>query len=101
MTAASTSFPGYIGLATGAANLIQVFGDQKLKDMFLPKLFNGEWGGTMALTEPTAGSDVGDILSKAYPTDDPVFIRSKGTRYSSRREMDSMRKILSTCIWRE
>lgn len=80
MTAASTSFPGYIGLASGAANLIQTFGDQKLKDMFLPKMFSGDWGGTMALTEPTAGSDVGDILSKAYPTDDPRIYKIKGNK---------------------
>lgn len=80
MTAASSSFPGYIGLATGAANLIQTFGDQKLKDMFLAKMFSGDWGGTMALTEPTAGSDVGDILSKAYPTNDPRIYKIKGNK---------------------
>ncbi len=80
MTAASPSFPGYIGLASGAANLIITFGDQAMKDMFLPKMFNGDWGGTMALTEPTAGSDVGDILSKAYPTDDPRIYKIKGTK---------------------
>ncbi|NLV15600.1 MAG: acyl-CoA dehydrogenase [Syntrophomonadaceae bacterium] len=69
-----------VGLTTGAARLIQNFGDQKLKDMFLPKMFDGTWSGTMCLTEATAGSDVGDILSKAYPTDDPRIYKIKGSK---------------------
>jgi len=80
MAAASPSFPGYVGLATGAANLIKTFGDQNLKAMFLPKMFDGDWGGTMCLTEPSAGSDVGDILSKAFPTDDPRIYKIKGSK---------------------
>ncbi|NLW43589.1 MAG: acyl-CoA dehydrogenase [Syntrophomonadaceae bacterium] len=69
-----------VGLTTGAARLIQTFGDEKLKQMFLPKMFDGTWSGTMCLTEPTAGSDVGDILSKAYPTDHPRIYKIKGTK---------------------
>ncbi len=80
MVGASPSFPGYVGLTTGAANLIKTFGDKSLKDMFLSKMFSGEWSGTMALTEPTAGSDVGDILSKAFPTDDPRIFKIKGSK---------------------
>jgi alkylation response protein AidB-like acyl-CoA dehydrogenase len=48
--------------------------------MFLPKMMDGTWSGTMCLTEPTAGSDVGDILSKAYPTDDPRIFKIKGNK---------------------
>lgn len=78
--AANPTFMPYVLLTTGAANLIQTFGDEKVKAMFLPKMMNGTWAGTMCLTEPGAGSDVGDILSKAYPTDDPRIFKIKGNK---------------------
>ena len=40
-------------------------GSEELKKMFLPKMISGEWGGTMCLTEPGAGSDVGALKTKA------------------------------------
>ncbi|MDP4127053.1 MAG: acyl-CoA dehydrogenase [Bacillota bacterium] len=78
--AANPTFMPYILLTTGAANLIQTYGDEKLKAMFLPKMMDGTWSGTMCLTEPGAGSDVGDISSKAYPTDDPRIFKIKGNK---------------------
>ena len=78
--AANPTFGPYIILTSGSAGLIQTFGDDKLKEMFLPKMMDGTWSGTMCLTEPTAGSDVGDILSKAYPTDDPRIFKIKGNK---------------------
>lgn len=78
--AANPSFTPYVALTTGAAGLIHSFGDEYHKDMFLPKMFDGTWAGTMCLTEATAGSDVGDILSKAYPTDDPRIYKIKGSK---------------------
>ncbi|MFY9323186.1 MAG: acyl-CoA dehydrogenase [Syntrophomonadaceae bacterium] len=78
--AANPAFMPYIGLTTGAAELIEAFADEDLKEMFLPKMMDGTWSGTMCLTEPTAGSDVGDILSKAYPTDDPRIYKIKGQK---------------------
>ncbi|WP_054693024.1 acyl-CoA dehydrogenase [Syntrophomonas palmitatica] len=80
LTAANPAFMPYVGLTTGAAELIQSFGTEELKEMFLPKMMDGTWSGTMCLTEPTAGSDVGDILSKAYPTDDPRIFKIKGNK---------------------
>ena len=43
-------------------------------------MYSGEWAGTMCLTEPNAGSDVGDLLTKAYPTDEPGVYKIKGTK---------------------
>jgi len=80
MTAANPAFMPYIGLTSGAAELIQSFGTHDLHEMFLPKMMDGTWSGTMCLTEPTAGSDVGDILSKAYPTDNPRIFKIKGSK---------------------
>ncbi|MGR6836079.1 acyl-CoA dehydrogenase [Syntrophomonas erecta] len=80
MAAANPAFFPYVALTTGAAGLIQSFGDDNLKKLFLPPMRDGTWSGTMCLTEATAGSDVGDILSKAYPTDDPCIYKIKGSK---------------------
>ena len=80
MSAANPAFFAYVGLTNGAAGLLQSFGNGKLQEMFLPKMMDGSWAGTMCLTEPTAGTDVGDILSKAYPTDDPEIYKIKGSK---------------------
>ena len=55
----NTALTMYCGSITGAMALILPFGSEELKNMFLPKMFDGKWGGTMCLTEPGAGSDVG------------------------------------------
>jgi alkylation response protein AidB-like acyl-CoA dehydrogenase len=80
MAGASPSFMPYIGITTGAARLIYTFGDERHKRMFLPKIFEGDWSGTMCLTEASAGSDVGDIQSKAYPTDEKGVYKIKGAK---------------------
>lgn len=80
MTCANPAFMPYVALTSGAAGLIQSFGEEQDKETFLPKMFEGTWSGTMCLTEPSAGSDVGDILSKAYPTDDPRIYKIKGSK---------------------
>ncbi|WP_366921576.1 acyl-CoA dehydrogenase [Metallumcola ferriviriculae] len=80
MGAANYPLMQYIGLTSGSAGLIQAFGDQAVKEMFLPKMFSGDWAGTMCLTETGGGSDVGDLLTKAYPTDDPRVYKIRGTK---------------------
>lgn len=70
----------YFMATTGAAGLIQEFGNEKIKTIFLPKMFSGQWTGTMDLTEPGGGSDVGDILSRAFPTEEEGVYRIKGTK---------------------
>src|SRR3989338_7263277 len=64
---ANVSFMLYPGLTRGAAHLIEVFGSDDLKNTFVAKMYGGEWGGTMCLTEPQAGSAVGDIKTIAIP----------------------------------
>ncbi len=56
-------------LTTGAANLIRTFGNENLKKAFLPNMYSGNWQGTMALTEPDAGSSLSDITTAAEATD--------------------------------
>ena len=66
--AANNGVVGYITLTTGASRLITNFGAQHLIDTYIPKMFSGEWQGTMALTEPQAGSSLSDIKTSAKPT---------------------------------
>jgi alkylation response protein AidB-like acyl-CoA dehydrogenase len=80
LAAANPALAPYFVLSTGACNLIQTFGDEKLKNLFLPKMFSGQWSGTMAVTEPGGSSDLGDLLTKAYPTDEPGVYKVKGTK---------------------
>ena len=69
ISAANYSASVYPMLTTGAAHLIISFGSQELKDAYLPKMLAGEWQGTMALTEPQAGSSLADITTLAEPAD--------------------------------
>lgn len=73
MGAANYSATAFPFLSAGAANLIRSFGTEELKSTYLEKLYNGQWQGTMALTEPEAGSSLGDLVSSATPTEDGYY----------------------------
>ncbi len=73
-TAANAAFVMYPGLAIAAANLLAKFGTKWMKETVVPRLYRGEWGGTMALTEPQAGSAVGDLTTRAVPNGDHYLI---------------------------
>ncbi|MGE5397145.1 MAG: acyl-CoA dehydrogenase [Chitinophagales bacterium] len=80
LAGANAAIGPYSMATTGSSGLIQSYGNEKIKSLFLPKMFSGIWAGTMDLTEPGGGSDVGDILTKAYPTDEPGVYKIKGTK---------------------
>lgn len=80
LAAANPAFIPYVGTCSGAARMMQEYASDHVKGIFLDKLMSGEWGGTMCITEPTSGSDAGDALSKAYPTDDPRIYKIKGQK---------------------
>ena len=73
MDAANNQLPGYAGLTQGAAELIIHFASKQLQQAYVPKMLSGEWGGTMCLTEPQAGSSLSDIVTKATPTDNDYY----------------------------
>lgn len=79
-TAACPALTSYIKLTSGSANLIIRFGREQDKDLFVPRMVGGEWQGTMCITEPNAGSDIGDSTARAIPTDDPFIWMIKGTK---------------------
>jgi alkylation response protein AidB-like acyl-CoA dehydrogenase len=66
-------------LSVGAIEAINHHGSDRQKQLFLPKLSTGEWSGTMNLTEPQAGSDVGALKSTATPRGDGTY-QIKGTK---------------------
>ena len=73
LNGANYSLMMYGGLTHGAGMLIEAFGTDKLKKLFLKKMFSGQWTGTMLLTEPEAGSDVGLLTSSATRNDDGTY----------------------------
>jgi len=77
---ANPSMETYIGLIGGITAVIQEYGSKAQVDLFTVKMFQGIWSATMALTESGGGSDVGDNLTKAYPTEEPSIYKIKGTK---------------------
>ena len=65
LMAANLSACAFAGLTTGAAHLIEAFGDDFLKREMMAPMYAGEWTGTMALTEPQAGSSLSDVTTRA------------------------------------
>ncbi len=68
LMAANGSAAGFAFLTTGAAHLIEAFGDEALKATYMRPMYDGTWTGTMALTEPQAGSSLTDVKTTATPT---------------------------------
>jgi len=73
ISAANYSASVYPFLTTGAAHLVLSFGSQEMIETYVPKMFSGEWQGTMALTEPQAGSSLADITSTAELTEQGYY----------------------------
>lgn len=72
--AANNSAQGYLGVSTGALDLIASFGSTSLRETYMPAMMQGRWQGTMALTEPQAGSSLSDIRTQAAPQPDGSFL---------------------------
>ncbi|NND17295.1 MAG: acyl-CoA dehydrogenase [Silicimonas sp.] len=70
---ANMAFQMYVGLSHGAASALYAHGSDDQKATYLPKIYSGEWSGTMNLTEPQCGTDLGLIRTKAEPQDDGSY----------------------------
>ncbi|HOD70272.1 MAG TPA: acyl-CoA dehydrogenase [Deltaproteobacteria bacterium] len=73
------AFVAYPFATEGAAHLIMTYGTEEQKRKYMDKMVQGIWGGTMALTEPNAGSDLGNMSTKAFRQPDGTF-RIQGTK---------------------
>ncbi|APX10803.1 acyl-CoA dehydrogenase C-terminal domain-containing protein [Tateyamaria omphalii] len=72
-SSANMAFTMYQGLTHGAASAILAHGSQQQKETYLPKMVSCEWTGTMNLTEPHCGTDLGLMRTKAAPQDDGTY----------------------------
>ena len=88
LSGSNTAFNMYSGLAYGAAEVIESFGTPRQKGLFLKRMYGGTWGGTMCLTEPHAGTDVGDAKTRAKKRDDGRYDLSGTKIYISGGDHD-------------
>ncbi len=87
-------------LTKGAAHLIEDFGGDELRTRMCEKMYSGEWGGTMCLTEPQAGSDVGASTSRAVPQDDGSYLISGEKIFITFGEHDLTENIIHAVLAR-
>lgn len=78
--AANGNAASHAFLTQGAANLIRTFANPELNETYVPNLYSGDWQGTMALTEPQAGSSLTDITSSAEPLNGNGTYKIKGQK---------------------
>ncbi|QBY04881.1 acyl-CoA dehydrogenase [Thalassotalea sp. HSM 43] len=70
---ADMAFSLYPGLTSGACLSLAKHGSDQLRETYLPRMYSGEWAGTMCLTESHAGTDLGMIRTKAVPSDNDTY----------------------------
>jgi alkylation response protein AidB-like acyl-CoA dehydrogenase len=92
--AANMSFGMYPGLSQGAYEALHHYGTGAQKELYLPKLITGEWSGTMCLTEPHCGTDLGLIKTKAVPNADNSFSITGTKIFISAGEHDLTQNII-------
>ena len=98
--AANYSASIYPVLTTEAAHLIESFGTKELKDTYIPKMFSGEWQGTMAMTEPQAGTSLADIAVSAEPVNESYY-KIKGQKiFISASDHDAVENVVHLMLAR-
>ena len=94
------AFNMYPGLAQGAAEVIAHFGTKKQKDLYVRRMIHGTWGGTMCLTEPHAGSDVGSARTSAKRLGDGKYAISGTKIYISGGDNDFTENVVHLVLAR-
>ena len=90
----------YVALTHGAANLVEAFGTEDQKAKYLRKMYAGDWTGTMLLTEPGAGSDVGALTTTASPNADGTYAITGNKIFISGGEHDMAENIIHPVLAR-
>ncbi|MEK8086687.1 acyl-CoA dehydrogenase C-terminal domain-containing protein [Aquabacterium sp. A3] len=100
MGTANWPFTMYPGLSLGCMNTIYLHGNDKQKETYLPPLIEGRWAGTMCLTEPQCGTDLGQVKTKAEPQADGSY-KLTGTKiFISSGEHDLTENIIHIVLAR-
>jgi alkylation response protein AidB-like acyl-CoA dehydrogenase len=100
LNGANYAFMMYAGLTHGAALLVEHFGTEAQKQIYLKRMFTGEWGGTMLLTEPEAGSDVGALTTTAVKNEDGTYSITGSKIFISSGEHDLCENIVHPVLAR-
>ena len=100
MNGANQAFAMYPGLATGAVAAIMAKGSESQKQTYLPRMIAGEWLGTMNLTEPQCGTDLGLIRTKAEPRTDGSYAITGSKIFISAGEHDLTENIIHLVLAR-
>ncbi|ACY17548.1 acyl-CoA dehydrogenase [Haliangium ochraceum] len=100
MSGANTAFTMYPGLTLGVAELIEAHGTDEQKQALCEKLYDGTFGGTMCLTEPHAGSDVGANTTRATPIGDGKYKISGTKIYITGGDQDLSENIIHMVLAR-
>jgi alkylation response protein AidB-like acyl-CoA dehydrogenase len=100
MCGANAAFNMYPALTQGVADVVQNFGTEEQVKAYCPKFHDGTYAGTMCLTEPHAGSDVGSALTKAFPLGGGKY-KIKGTKiFISGGDQDLSKNIIHLVLAR-
>ncbi len=100
LNGANFAFMMYAGLTHGAGLLVEHFGTEKQKKLFLKKMYTGQWTGTMLLTEPEAGSDVGALSTSAVKNGDGTYSITGNKIFISSGEHDLAENIIHPVLAR-
>lgn len=100
VSSANHAFAMFPGLSEGCIATLEAWGTDEQKHMFLPKLVNGTWTGTMCLTESHCGTDLGLLRTKAEPQDDGTYQLSGTKIFISAGEHDLSENIIHLVIAR-
>jgi hypothetical protein len=100
MVGANSAFMLYYGMTHGAAKLVEAFGTDDQKKRYMKKMFAGTWGGTMLLTEPEAGSDVGALRTTAIKKQDGTYSITGSKIFISAGEHDMCDNIIHPVLAR-
>ena len=99
-SASNMAFAMYPGLTNGASKAIEIGGSEEQKNTYLPKMISGEWTGTMNLTEPHCGTDLGLLKTKAVPNADGSYKITGQKIFISAGEHDMSDNIIHLCLAR-
>jgi len=100
LSSASLSFKLYSELSIGAYNCISHHATEEIKDKYLPKMVEGKWSGTMCLTEPVCGTDLGLLKTKAVEQSDGTFKISGQKIFITSGDQDLTENIIHLVIAR-
>jgi alkylation response protein AidB-like acyl-CoA dehydrogenase len=100
LCSSNLSFSMYPLLAHGTIGALERWGDEEIKRRFLPRLVDGSWAGTMCLTEPHAGTDLGLIRTRAIPAGDGAYLVTGTKIFISAGEHDLTDNIIHLVLAR-